>query len=511
MKSVLLLLLPVIYAAMPLFGNRFIPTHDGEYHIIRYWQFYTMLFSGSIVPRWAPELNQGFGLPLFTFQYPFPNLIGSILHLFGISYVHGVQWTLGIGYLSALVFCYMFLLSLFGKKPALLGTLMGAFVPYWFVDLYVRGSVGEVWAIAWIFASLFAISKSLPLLLVISVSLVITSHNILAMLFVPIIVTYAFIKQKTLTKYGLLGIGAASFFWIPALYEQQFITGISPVNVLDHFPEVWQLLIPSWGTGFNGEISGGTEMSYQIGVIPLIIIGIAAWIYLRNKKQRTIETACALIGCIVMAILLLPMSRAVWELLVPLHFIQYPWRLLSALLITIPILGAYIVTKKRWAWILCILAVIFSLGYIRPVTYEPRTDRQYIANPAFTGGTSSLGNAFTTIWMKHVTLPRIRTFSIRNGSLKVRKTGPVRYELILTVESRSTVTVPISYYPGWSVRIDQSSVETRPDGLGQLSFDVSPGSHEAIITLEETLWQRIAGILSVACLSMAFLFTILIQ
>ena len=49
----------VIYAVLPLFGRSYIPTHDGEYHIIRIVEFAKMLGEGNIVPRWAPELNSG--------------------------------------------------------------------------------------------------------------------------------------------------------------------------------------------------------------------------------------------------------------------------------------------------------------------------------------------------------------------------------------------------------------------------------------------------------------------
>ncbi|MEK7073761.1 MAG: hypothetical protein AAB960_00340, partial [Patescibacteria group bacterium] len=76
MTAFFLALIPAFAASLPLFGSRFIPTHDGEYHIIRFWQFFTGLASGQWFPRWAPDLNNGLGIPLFTFNYPFPSYIG---------------------------------------------------------------------------------------------------------------------------------------------------------------------------------------------------------------------------------------------------------------------------------------------------------------------------------------------------------------------------------------------------------------------------------------------------
>lgn len=66
---------------VPLFQDTFIPTHDGEYHIIRFAQFYESFMHGhSWFPRFAPDLNSGFGVPLFTFFYPLPNYLSLIFH-----------------------------------------------------------------------------------------------------------------------------------------------------------------------------------------------------------------------------------------------------------------------------------------------------------------------------------------------------------------------------------------------------------------------------------------------
>lgn len=501
----------VFYAVYPLFGNRFIPTHDGEYHIIRFWQYFKMLSSGNVLPRWAPDLANGFGMPLFTFQYPFPNMVGSFLHVFGVSFVHGVQWTLGLGYLTALLFCYLWLSFLWGKRDALLGTIVGAFVPYWFVDLYVRGSVGEVWAIAWVFAGLWCIARKKKFLLMLTVGLLITSHNILAMVFVPVMLVYAMTKNRPMLPFALLGIGAAAFFWIPALYEQRFIRGISTVNVFDHFPEVWQLLIPSWGTGFRGETTGTTEMSYQIGIVPLFVLGLTALAAVRKKQRLPLEVILAVTGSVLMVVFLLPVSYWFWRSVPLLSFVQYPWRLLSVLLIAVPVSGAYVSHRFRFGWILAVLAVLVSASYAKPVTYEPRTDAHYLTNPAFTGGTSSLGNAFTTIWMNGSTTTNPPVFSIENGRLSIESVAPTHYILSMQNAEQTTVTAPITYYPGWEVNIDSKRIVPVPNDRGLVSFRLEPGVHHGEIFLEQTALQKIALGISILSLSVGLLFTILKQ
>ena len=63
------------------------PTQDGEYHVMRFWQFYKVISSGVLYPRWAPDFNNGFGIPLFNYVYPLPNYVASFYHAlgFGIS------------------------------------------------------------------------------------------------------------------------------------------------------------------------------------------------------------------------------------------------------------------------------------------------------------------------------------------------------------------------------------------------------------------------------------------
>lgn len=466
MAAFLLAIIPALFAVLPLFGSRFIPTHDGEYHIIRFWQFYKGLSAGNWFPRWAPDLNNGYGIPLFTFNYPFPNYIGSLFHVLGLSFVDSVKWTLAAGYLLAIAFCFLWLKRYFDTKSAVVGTIVGMFVPYWFVDLYVRGSVGEVWALAWVFGAFASIAYGRGLWLTLTVALLIVSHNILALIFVPIILTYILIYKKGLLINALLGIGAASYFWIPALYEQRFITGISPVNVFDHFPAVYELLIPSWGTGFRGAVGGGNEMSYQIGIVPLLVFLLAP------KKKNTFFVLCFLLS----VCLMLPWSQILWRMIPFVHLIQYPWRLLSVVVVTVPVLAASVAKQLRFGWMFAILAVMVAFGYTRPVTYEPRNDAHYLTQESFTKGTSSLGNAFRTIWFQ---------------------------------EQNLGFTVPVAYYPGWNVSVDGKSVAVSPGLNGLILFQKPEGDHDIKIELKSTWWQITAWSISIVSLLLAFVSFIL--
>src|SRR3989338_2747037 len=129
---------------------------------------------------------------------------------------------------------------------------MGALVPYWFVDIFVRGSVGEVLAIGLSLLAFAAIAWERRGVVTLAVTGLILSHNIIAIIFLPILFIYALLVSRRLTGWIVLGIGISVYFWLPALVEAQYVLGLNTVSFVDHFPDLAQLLIPSWGTGFSG-------------------------------------------------------------------------------------------------------------------------------------------------------------------------------------------------------------------------------------------------------------------
>ncbi len=382
-----------LWAVWPLLGKNYIPTHDGEYHIIRIVEFSKELAAGRVVPRWAPDMNSGYGIPIFNYHYPLPNYIGSFVRAFTRDAVYAFQVSMGIGYIAVALFAYLWLSALFGPLPALVGSIVTAFTPYLFVDTYIRGSIGEVWATAFLLLSFFCIEKKKYVWFAAAYGLLILSHNILAMLYTPFMFGYAFIQNKKVIPWMIGGLGMSAFFWIPALVESKYVVGLNTVNFREHFVDWYNLLIPSWGSGFSG--SGAGAMSVQIGIVPLFAI-IAAF---TRKKTRMGAYFFAVFACCVF--FMLSVSAPIWNIFPPLRLIQYPWRLLSFVL---PIAGfcaafwTYSV-KHKWLGIaLAAAAILLSFSYARPVLYAPRNEAYYLSQPNFINGTSSMGNSFSTIW-----------------------------------------------------------------------------------------------------------------
>lgn len=483
----------LLYASWPLFEKGFIPTHDGEYHIIRFWQFYRMLSNGALFPRWAPDLNSGYGLPLFIFHYPFPNYIGAFFHLFGVTFVDSFKLALAIGYIFACASCFSWLKKLFSLFAATCAAIIFSVIPYWFVEIYVRGSVGEVWAIAWFFAALNAVEKKHPIILALCCALIIVSHNILAMLLIPTVFIYVFIRNRSLLVSVATGILLSSYFWLPAIFERGFMTGLNTVDYKDHFVQLFQLLIPSWGTGFSVREMTSDEMSFQIGIVPMFIMLFAMFC-----KATQLAKFFLILLCIAV-VLTLEVSQPIWSWLGFMQFIQYPWRLLVFTLPVTAYLAASVVERcPRWlSVVLSILAVLFSTGYMRPVIYAPRNDEYYLTRPEFTDGTSSIGNSFSTIWTgwkKDRSLAKITTLG--SAQITEKHIQPLTYDFMVNAKDDSKITVHTLYYPGWKVSVDGKDAAIDYEKQGIIEFDVSAGLHTVLVYFTQTLARKIGCFLS---------------
>lgn len=479
----------------------FLPTHDGEYHLIRFYEFGRMLAEGNLIPRWAPGLNSGYGVPIFTFFYPLPNYIGSLFHILGWSLADSFRLTLATGYLFAVVSCYIWLKRIYGIFPAVSGSIVGAFVPYWFVDIFVRGSVGEVVALGFVFFSFACVAHRKNVLLAFAIGGLVLSHNIMAMIFLPMLALYAWSRDRSTVRGIFMGILLTSYFWVPALVERNFVVGLNTVNYKDHFPELAQLLIPSWGTGLSGSGFALDEMSYQIGIIPLFLLLVSP--VLLWRKERIVLLFIGAAG--VALFLMLELSIPVWEKLPLLSNLQYPWRLLSIGVVVTPLLAAAMLSRFRWSYIaigISLSAVLVSYSYTKPVLYNARPDAYYLSRREFTDGTSSLGNGFSTVWMDWQQERPVKRMEITEGegTVMMREERLTKFTGTLVATSGGTIRTHVAYYPGWKVKLDGKEFDAEPDEKGMVSTSIGPGEHSLSVYFSETPLRIMADGISFLCL-----------
>lgn len=532
-NKILFLLLAILFSIISsysLFHSGLLPTHDGEYHVIRFFEFDKVLRDGNLYPRWAPDLNNGFGIPLFNYVYPLPNYTASFFHFLGFSFIDSFKLTLLFAVIFSAIFMYLWSRQFWGDLGGLASSVFYTFSPYHFLDIYIRGSVGEVWAIAFFPAFLWAITKFVKernykyfVLSSIFISFIIFSHNILAFMFFFVGFSYAIFlffnsRKKSLSSSSILsilsifvlGVGIASVFWFPAILERNYVRGLEVYDYSRNFPEFYQLIFPSWGSGFSSG-SLQDQLSFQIGVANLL--AVLAGIILVFKKLKGIKRKNILIffliWFLIVFLLMLKVSVRIWEIFPFMNYFQFPWRFLSLEILFASFMAGGLVSLPKSKFIVpftIILSITLGFGYTNVAYYLERSDNYYTTRPNFINSTNSPGNSFNTIWIKNAEKKEDKlVFTKGRGSISAKTRKTTYYSFSVNAKEKGELMVSTAYFPGWTVYIDGKVQKSTITEEGLFSFPVTSGRHEIQIKFEDSAIRKIATAISL--ISIIVLFT----
>ncbi len=522
--SIIIVVLFGIIAGFPFLHEGLIPTHDAEYHIIRFFLFNESFNDGNLYPRWTAHLNNGFGVPLFTFVYPLPNYIAVFLHSLNISFIDSFRFEMFAAIIIGAIFLYLWAKEFWGRLGGIVSSVFYTFSPYHFVDTYIRGSIGEVWALAFFPAFLWAYvkfiktrQKTFLMLSSIFLASIIFSHNILALMFFLFALSYIIfsISREKNKKYLvlntlliiLLALGLSAIFWLPAIYETRFVTGLQIFDVTSHFPDLYQLLIPTWGSGFSAA-GLQNEISFQIGIANLIVIFLSALITMAliiRRKKLNLHVVFFLMWFFFVLFLMLDISKAVWKTVPLLNYFQFPWRLLSIEILFAAFLagGVISVTRNRIfkitiSAILIFLAFVLGIGYIKPAYYHYRNDNYYITRPNFIDGTNSPGNVFNTIFLNSIPDKKKEKleFVKGKGKISVVDSKSNLHKFKIDTDKDSEIIVNIAYYPGWEVYINGKKVDVSPTKNGRFTFLLPSGENNVKIIFNDTFVRSFSAFIS---------------
>ncbi len=517
---ILLVIIFSIIAGFSLIHKGLSPTHDGEYHIVRFYEFDKVLRDGNWYPRWAPDLNNGYGVPLFNYVYPLPNYIASFFHIFGISFIDSFKLEMFLAFIIGGVFFYLWSKEFWGTLGGIVSSVFYSFSPYHFVDAYIRGSVGEVWALAFFPAFLWSITKFFKerqskyiAISSIFLALIIFSHNILALMFFAFSISYIIFlicisnnrRYLILNTFYviLISLGLSSIFWIPALFERQYVVGLEVFSLNVNFPDLYQLIIPSWGSGFFGT-NIATEMSVQIGIANIFATFISfcvGCIFFIKKKTECRIIFFFIISLLILLFLMQKISYPIWVNIPLVNYFQFPWRLLSlVILITSFLAGSIIFYWKSWVLAIIMITFTFLLGieYSKPAYYLYREDSYYITRSNFIDGTNSPGNAFNTIFFNgDLKKQKDKAFFLKgDGVITPKRIISSFYDFKIEAKDDSEIGVNTAYFPGWSVFVDGKKVKINVTPNGLFSFHLNAGNHDIKIELGATSPRTIGTISS---------------
>lgn len=484
-----LIILLSVPALLALFHPGFFQTDDGEWMIIRFSSFHEELSNGQFPVRLLGRLNFGYGYPVANFLYPGFLYLAEPLHIAGFTFVDSIKILLGVSIVSSSVFTFLWLSKLFDKTSSFFGALVYLYFPYHLYDLYRRGSVGEVLALAVLPFVLWQVERRSLLWTSAGIAMLVLSHNSLAALFIPIVILYICLdvyvskdKREQAIKYLLsllLGLGLSAFFWIPSLFDLG-ITVFSKTQVSD-----WR--------NYFADINLVGYSTLAIGVLPVLLFIL--------KKLKTLNhrlTFLMFILLVVSLFLSTSLSFAVWEF-IPAAFVQFPFRFLSVSIIAATFLLAASLsffsarTKVILGLAICVLTILGSRQFLSPEVYFNKGDSFYSTNE----DTTTVKNEYMPKWVKDVPKNRPEKLVETKGQIKDLEVKSSSVKFTHSSDSESTVTINKVYFPGWKAKVDGKEILINYESEGLVEFAIPKGEHGIEAKFGETELRLFADSLSV--------------
>jgi len=471
--------------------------------IIRSSAFHQTFRDGQFPVRFLGRLNHEYGYPVSTFLYPGFLYLAEPLRLLKFDEIESIKIILGASMLLSGVFFYLWLRKFFDKFAAFVGAIVYVYAPYHLYDLIKRGSVGELLALVLAPFVLWQIERKNLVWSSLGIGLLLLSHNTLGILFGGFIFCYLLLdisiaKKKDFKRFLplLFGFGLSAFFWIPALYELQFtiFSQTAIANWQDYFAPMSLL---GYATFVVLLLTGILIVTKKIGI----------------KKHRL--TLLILLFCLGSLFLATPLSFSLWKVL-PVGFVQFPFRFLSITILCIGFLAACNVSlfhskQKIAVGMLIVGSLIFS-SYPFLVTkpqFQPYKDAgYYFANEA----TTTVQDEYLPVWVKEKSFGRAENkVEIVKGRGKIESliSQSNSSSFIVKADTETQVRINTIYWPGWQITVDGKLSKisyNNPKGLMELA--VPKGKHYVEISFEETPLRLFSDGISLfslfALLSIAF-------
>lgn len=334
-------------SALNPFNGKMFNFHD-DTQAARIQQFVMNLKSLKMPPRIAPTFSNRMGFPVFNFYAPTPYWITSTLHLVGLDVISALKISFLLALLLAFFFMYKFLRLYFDFYPSVFGGLLYASSPWMAIEIFIRGNLAEIWFLAILPLVFYMIVKnarsSSPLTFVLTVAAMamgLTSHNVLSIVLLAVILIFILINKKPLKNYLalVLAFSLSAYFFIPAVLEVGMTQAAAIAknrHYVEHLLCPWQLwTTPFWGYGGSGPDCDNDGMSFMLGK-PQIVLGAIGLIFiltkLFNRKEKANKKTYLFIVIMTLTALFLSVttSTPVSKILEPaLSFFQFPWRFSS--------------------------------------------------------------------------------------------------------------------------------------------------------------------------------------
>lgn len=497
-------------------------THDGTDHAARVANFYSGLSDGVLFPRWGEHLNWGFGHPVLMFLYPFSSYLASSFHFLGFSYVDSLKLVFAVGFVSSGIAMYLWAKEQFNQYYAVTAAIVYLYAPYRFVDLYVRGAIGEHVAfifppIIMLFMLLYFKNRKLVNIhlagVSISFGLLLLSHNAISLMFFPVFAFYGIFLTFRNKEYKRLlaltlsfsyGFLISAFFTVPAFFEGKYtlrdiVTGNEYSSRFIKNPLT--LLYGEWNYGITG------QFTTQIGFASIIGLLTTIWTIFKVKSKEVRYLLCGFLLFGLLALFLtLSYSNFIYEVITTFKKFQFPWRFLSLSTFAFAVIAPsflYLLKeekhKKLFTVALCIIAILPTYSYWQAKDYKVIPDSFYDKVYYGTTDTGESAPIWSVRFMEKEAESRMQVIEGEAEIWEGKRTS-VSHSYDVTAKTPVRLVENTLYFPGWKVISGSKEISTEfqdPNYRGLMTFMLPEGKHEISIVFEDTKLRTLSNLTSI--------------
>lgn len=558
--EILILLIISIPAFLSLLNKFYFTIHDNQ-HLVRLYLLDKGIKQGYLYPRWVDQLTFGFGDPLFNFYPPLVYYLAEFFHLIGFSYIWSIKLVFIFGFIVGVTSSYYFVKEFLGKMAGFLGATIFTYFFYHGVNAYVRGALSEFFAmnlVPFVFLFFYRLAKNpdlkTSLCFSLSLALVFLAHQLVALPLVFFLFFYflycLFISSDKKRFFylsifgGLLGLGLASFYWLPMFYERQFtFLDMELGSYRDHFVNPYQFWYSPWG--FGASVKGIDDgMTFQLGKIPILLISFSIisfflyQLFLKEKNGYLNQFIFFLFLAVFGLWMTTSNSSFLWDNLKILWNLQFPWRFLSITAIFISLVASYWVAFQRkffsnkkfiinFLVIFFITLTIFKYQkYFYPQKYLDVKDDDLLTKDEIEWRQSQTVLHFVPKGVKakknqygvHVLdvekkdLPK-KIYEIKKGrgEIKILKNNYQEKEFEVRAASPILFQLNTFHFVGWQAYLNGKRIEINDDNRFKLiTVSLPQGQHFLRFVFTDPLIRKIGNLISLVSL-IIFVFFIVIS
>jgi hypothetical protein len=548
-----------LFAVLPLAGpNYFFDAHDAPNSVFFLTEFDAALRDGVWYPGWATDQALGYGYPTFVLYPPLASYVGEVFHLLGAGMVVATKLTWALVIVGSGLAMYGYGRHVMGRQRGLLAAIVYMYVPYHLVDVYVRAALAESFAFVWMPLALLAFHRLVEGVTARRVALaglafggLWLSHNVTGLAFTPLLAAYVLFRlwieargrqgsgepgwpattKRAAAALGgsFLGLGIAAALILPNLLERGFIVQEQWVqagyNYAEHFVQPMHLLSAAWGYAPGPPGSEG-GMSFQLGAVPLILAMVALVAAFRRPARERATIFFVGGATALLIFFVLPLSAPLWEAVPLTALIQFPWRLLAPLAVTLSILAGLAIPGSEFpipqsrVLIVALVAVLGSFGYTLPqYTAIPESAESPLLSIEFELKYTDMRGM--TKWAQKMPPddaplvaqylaggPLVTAEALApDASIEMIRAGGASDELVVRSPQGTALRFYTYYFPGWRVYVDGNRLPDaalRPEtAYGLLTVDVPAGAHRVLLRWGDTVTRLVGKALTAACLVLA--------